>query len=67
MKWVRRSKLQAVEADRDALSLALTGLLESNSDLMTANALLRTALAHALSGREDEAWAILGEFQSTRW
>ncbi len=63
---IRRHKLRAIEADRDALSAAITGLLEANHDLTAANHLLRAALSHALSGREADAWAIISEFNNTQ-
>lgn len=64
--WIRRDKLRAIQHDRDALSAAISGLLEANHDLTVANQLLRAALSHSLAGRDADAWAIIGEFNNTR-
>jgi hypothetical protein len=64
MKRVRR-KLQALEADRDALAATVAGLLEANNDLAVMNRLQGSIIAHLLAGREDEAWSMLGEFYNT--
>ena len=58
MKWLRRTP-------KDDTNSALVGvvseLIIERDHLETTITLMRQALTHALSGREDDAWAIISE------
>lgn len=67
-----RSRLSAAErvnarqsADLDTLSRVAASLTITNQHYETMNQLVRTALVHSLNGRDDEAYAILGELDTT--
>jgi hypothetical protein len=56
-----RQELDDVTSERDALTSALAELIMRCHDLETDNNLLKSALAHSLSGRDEDAWAIITE------
>ncbi len=56
-----RQELDDVLTERDAYSKSLAEMIIRLHESETVNALLMKALSHSLSGRNDDAWAIVTE------